>query len=74
MPNLIPMEFYPAPLPLTSAQKKRIAGLVRRNVDARKRDECAFGAKSPHIADLRHELWAEGGTYTEHLHDHWIFR
>ena len=35
MPNLIPMEFYPAPLPLTSAQKKRIAGLVRRKLSGK---------------------------------------
>ena len=32
MPNLIPMEFYPTPLPLSSTQKKRIAELVRRKL------------------------------------------
>ncbi|MBQ3591556.1 MAG: hypothetical protein II979_06405 [Clostridia bacterium] len=35
MPNLIPMDFYPTPLPLTSAQKKRIAGLVRRKLSGK---------------------------------------
>ena len=33
-----------------------------------------MGVKTPHIADLSHELWAECWTNAEHSHDDWVLR
>ena len=56
------------PFGYTAAADFHLAGLVRRSVNARKGHQSLLRVEVAHIADLRHELGAEGGPNAEHPH------
>lgn len=62
------------PLGDTVAADFYLAGLVRRGVNARESHQRLFGVEAAHIANLRHELGAEGRPNAEHPHHNGVLR
>ena len=48
------------------------AGLAGRRIYTGKGHSGLLAVKAAHVTDLRHELWTEYRTDTEHPHDDWI--
>ena len=63
-----------SPLGNAAAADIYLAGLVWRGVNARKGHQRFLGMKTAHISNFSHELWAESGANTKHLHHHRILR
>ena len=61
-----------SPLGNAAATNIHLAGLVRRGVNACKGHQRFLGMKTAHIANFSHELGAERGANTKHLHHHRI--